>query len=425
MRGSMDRYQAALAKLDSWIEHTGFKGWDPHDALNSPLIKRLTFNNRLLGIAWVQLFKRSPLNLRPLLGVAKGYNPKGMGLFLASYLLKHRATGAPSALEQARFFATWLKEHRSPGYHGACWGYNFDWPNRGFFAPAGTPTVINTAFIALAFLNDCDRSPSAEGEALAHAGALIHDSLEMARSACDFILHDLNILRSNDELCFSYTPLDRRCIHNANLMAAQLLAEVSRYTHESHLAEHALAAARFVVRRQQPDGAWRYGINSNDHWIDNFHTGYVLVALKRVAACLKTTEFDTAIDQGYRFWKERMFLRDGTPKYYHDKCYPIDAHCVAQAVLTFLAYADHDRDALERAHQVALWGIEHMQDNAGFFHYQIYPRYRIRIPYVRWTQAWMQRALTELVWGQQDSQPRSVAEVAAPTVSPGRHYANR
>ena len=63
---------AALRRLEVWIEGQDFKGWDPYDALNSPLLSRLTFGNRRLGQVWVQLFKRSPINLRPLFRVSKG-----------------------------------------------------------------------------------------------------------------------------------------------------------------------------------------------------------------------------------------------------------------------------------------------------------------------------------------------------------------
>ena len=383
IQAAIERIREAAGRLDTWIEREGFKGWDPHDALNSPLLKRLTFGRRLPGIAWVQLVKRSPLNLRPLLGVPKGYNPKGMGLFLASYLRKYRMSKDARHREQARFFADWLRANRAPGYHGAGWGYHFDWPNRGFFAPAGTPTIVNTAFIGLAGLDGAE---------------IIPDGLEIARSACDFMLRDLHSERpAADELAFSYTPLDRRFVHNASLMGAWLLAEVAARTGEPTLAEHALAAARYTARRQRADGAWPYGAAANDGWIDNFHTGYVLVALKRIGACLGTDAFDEAIARGYQLWKTGMFLADGTPKYYLHKVYPIDAHCVAQAILTFLAFAGRDGQALEWARKVALWGITHMQDRRGYFHYQIYPRSRIRIPYMRWTQAWMQRGLVELL----------------------------
>ena len=398
----MERIEKALQKLDVWIERERFQGWDPHDALNSPLLKRLTFGNRWLGIAWVQLVRRSPINLRRLLGVPKLYNPKGLGLCLATYLQKYRMTGDPAYLDRAGFFAGWLQEHISPGYRGACWGYGFDWPNRGFFAPAGTPTIVNTAFIGLAFLavqrTVDERWPAATEPA---AGGLNFQSpLQVARSACEFVLHDLNTIASaeKDEICFSYTPLDRRCVHNANVMGAWLLAEVSGWTGEAYLAETALAAARYTVRRQRPDGAWPYGDRFNDAWVDNFHTGFVLVALKSLARCLETSEFDAAIDAGYAFWKENFFLPDGAPKYYPDKVFPIDAHCVAQAILTFLEFADRDSQARQWAERVASWGISEMQDEEGYFHYQIHRRYRIRIPFLRWSQAWMQRALTELVF---------------------------
>lgn len=406
----MARIQQALWKLDDWIEGEAFKGWDVYDALNSRLLRRLTFDNRLLGIVWVQLLKRSQVNLRPLLGIPKEYNPKGMGLFLASYLCKYQMTGDARHLDRVNFFSNWLQDNVSTGYSGACWGYNFDWPNRAFFAPAGTPTSVNTAFIGLAFLHahrvlSGHRPPATSQNASMYSGqhANVPTPLSVARSACDFLLNDLNhICPTADELCFSYTPLDHRCVHNANLMSAWLLAEVYSHTAEPHLARHANAAARYTVHRQRPDGSWPYGEGRNDRWVDNFHTGYVLVALKHIAAYLDTVEFDDAIVAGYHFWKERMFLPDGTPKYYPENIYPIDAHCVAQAILTFLEFAHQDPEAEAWAWRMALWGIEYMQDPKGYFHYQIHRYYRIRIPYMRWSQAWMQRSLTELLWVMED-----------------------
>lgn len=387
----------AAAQLDAWIEREALRGWDPYDALNSPLLKRLTFGNRRLGQGWVQLLKRSPVNLRPLLGVPKGYNPKGLGLFLASYWRKYLLSGEPHDQNQARFCAEWLCANQAPGYHGACWGYNFDWPNRGFFAPAGTPTVVNTAFIGLAFV-DLATLRAVPGAA-APGGAWAGSALQIARGACEFILRDLHRAQPEpDELCFSYTPVDQRYVHNANVLGASLLAEVAALTGERELAETALRAARYTARRQAPDGSWKYGEWEADGWIDNFHTGFVLVALQRLSRALATDAFADALARGYHYWKTRFFLPDLTPKYFHNQVYPIDTHSVAQAVLTCLAFADHDPEATDRAIALADWGVRHLQDPAGYFHYQIHPHYRIKGPYMRWSQAWMQRALIELAW---------------------------
>jgi hypothetical protein len=398
---------SGLQSLDSWIEDQGFRGWDPHDALNSPLIRRLTLGNRYAAILWLQLLRRSPLNFRPLLGIPKDYNAKGMGLFLASYARKYAVTHDPRYRDYVNFLAQWLLKNAAPGYRGMGWGYNFDWPNRAFFAPAGTPTVVNTAFIGLAFLdmhlllgNEPERSSLVGATDVAEGGRRsISSALDVARRTCDFVVQDLNVLAPTaDEHCFSYTPLDHRFVHNASMMGAWLLASVFKQTSEPHLGKAALAAARFTARRQLPDGAWSYGVAANERWVDNFHTGFVLLALKRVGDYLQTDEFDKCVLKGYRFWKERMFLANGTPKYYPDRTYPIDVHSVAQAILTFLEFRQEDDEATEHAMRVARWGIENLQDSTGYFYYQICRGYSIRIPYIRWAQAWMQRALTELVY---------------------------
>ena len=357
-KNNYEKEISGIKRLDEWIENENFIGWDPHDALNSPFLNGLTRHNRLAGIIWVQLLKRSLVNFRPILGIKKGYNPKGMGLFLASYLRKYQLTQDPRNLEQVCFFSDWLQNNKSPGYSGASWGYNFDWPNRGFFASKGTPTIVNTAFIALAFL-DFYRMQGNE------------NALEIARSACDFILNDLSTIKPKaDELCFSYTPIDKRFIHNANLMGSQLLAEVYAITGEEILAEHAIAAAQYSARRQLPNGSWLYGEEKKEGWVDNFHTGFVLNALKKISENLVHDSFQMVMERGYTFWKNNFFLDDGTPKYYADSIYPIDIHSVAQAILTFLEYRILDTNAKNSATQMALWAIKNMQDADGYFYYQ-------------------------------------------------------
>ncbi len=85
--------RASLSRLERWLIERNFKGFDPHDALRSRIVRTLTFHNRLLGIAWVQFLRRSPLNFRRILQVEPGHNPKGMGLFLAGYLRRYKVTG--------------------------------------------------------------------------------------------------------------------------------------------------------------------------------------------------------------------------------------------------------------------------------------------------------------------------------------------
>jgi len=375
--------ESALARLDAWVEARDFRGWDPHDALNSPLVKAFTFGQRRLGQVWVQLLRRSPVNVRPLLGVRTGHNPKAMGLFLASYWRKYQLSGEARHLERVRWLAEWLRDDAARTAHGLGWGYNFDWPNRDFFAPAGTPTVVNTAFVGLALL-DVQLSD--------------FDARSLLRAACDFIRFDLRQTPGGPgELCLSYTPLDGRRVHNANVLGAWLLAETAARTGDAELADLALSAARYTARRQRADGSWLYGEAAHDAWVDGFHTGYVLLALRGLGRAVETQEFELAVNRGYAYWKARCLGPEGAPRYYPDRPYPQDAHSAAVSILTLLAFARDDPAAAPLAEQMVHWAITNLQAPDGSFDYEISRRYRIRIPYMRWTQAWMQRALTEWV----------------------------
>ena len=75
----MDNVLHAVERLDGWLEEHDWKAYDPFDGLSARLPGNLIRNNRYLGIALQQLVKRSPVNLRPLLGIRPATSSKGMG----------------------------------------------------------------------------------------------------------------------------------------------------------------------------------------------------------------------------------------------------------------------------------------------------------------------------------------------------------
>ena len=224
--------------------------------------------------------------------------------------------------------------------------------------------------------------------------------LQTARSACDFILHDLHrSVATEREVCWSYSPLDRTRVFNASLLAAETLAEVGALTGEQELSEWAVRGARYVVTRQRADGSWAYGAQDYQSWADNFHTAFVLTSLSRIMASCSACreEFAGATRRGYQFWREAFFLADGWPKYYHDKLYPADAHSAGAAIVALLELRWLDRGALEQAEKIALWALGNLRDGRGFFYYQRRRFYTVRTPHMRWSQAWMLYALSRLL----------------------------
>jgi len=385
VRGEIER---AYQRLHAWCQARDYAGHDPFDGLNSKLFQKITplKNSRTARLAWTQIFKRAPFNMRGLAKIPVERNAKGTALFALAALASFRRARSKETEAEARNLLQDLLAARLTGLSGAAWGYNFDWQGRAFFAARGTPTIVPTAFAARALLE---------------AARVLEDAayLKMARSACDFILKDLNRSEeSADEICFSYSPLDTTRVFNASLLAAETLAGVSEMTGEKDLCAWAVRAARYVARRQRADGSWAYGAEGFQSWADNFHTAFVLTSLRRVMdACACREEFAEVARRGDLFWRENFFLADGWPKYYHDRLYPVDAHAAGAAVVALLERQAVDEESLRLAQRVALWAIQNLQDARGFFYYQRRRFYTVRTPYMRWSQAWMMYALARLL----------------------------
>ena len=383
-----DCIEPAYEKLAAWCRDRNYEGHDPFDGLNSRLFQSTPVkNSRVARLAWTQLFKRSPFSLRGVASVPAEKNSKGTALFALAALARFRRKRTKEAEAEARFFLKDLLAARLEGFSGAAWGYNFDWQGRAFFAPRGTPTIVPTAFAA---------------RALIEATHAFNDEsfLKTARSACDFILHDLNRSENTEnEVCWSYSPLDRTCVFNASLLAAETIASVSSLTGEKDLGVFAVRGARYVVRRQRADGSWAYGGADFQSWADNFHTAFVLTSLSRIMTVSKVAraEFAESTRRGYEYWKKNFFLVDGWPKYYHDQLYPADAHSAAAAIVALLELRDIDSGADALAEKIAGWSVRHLQGSRGFFYYQLRRFYTVRTPYMRWSQAWMMYALARLL----------------------------
>jgi hypothetical protein len=383
----------ALEKIEAYIEARGFAGYDPYDALNSPLLRRLSLGRKDVRIAFTQLLRRLPVNLRPLLGIRPGLNPKALGLFLGGYARLCTLPGGDRYQGTVSTLVDLLEGTRSKGYSGNCWGYNFDWQSRAFYVPAGTPTVVNSAFIGHALLD-------------AYELAGCERARGMALPIRQFILRDLNRTGTDDSFAFSYTPIDSLAVHNASLLGASLLIRLERDEPDAESRAAALGALRWSLERQRPDGTWPYAETSYQAWIDSFHTGFNLESIQRFLEAGEAPEARDAFERGTRFYADRFFLPDGTPKYYHDRIYPIDIHSPAEAVTFFSSLGERYRILTER---VLSWMVRNLQDDLGYFYFRKGRVLTNRIPYVRWGQAWAFRALSSYVFDAERHHEVSVA----------------
>lgn len=367
-------------QLLAWMEQRGFCGWDPFDGLNSPPLKKIASLNRWAGVIALQIVKRSPLNLRRLLRVPKTLNAKGLGLILAAYVRRYRKWAEKRDIDRAIWVGELLDANRSPGYKGACWGYPFDWANSGFYAPRGIPTIVNTAFVGHSLL-DLYKTTNDE------------KWLTLARSACDFIINDLNRSYGKKGFCFSYTPLDHARVYNANLLGSSLLARVGILVNSTEFMSTAWESLEFGLHAQQGDGSWLYGEESRSTWIDSFHTSYNLIALKYIFESTENERVQEALNRGYDFYLRRFLLHDGTVRYYHNRTDPQDAHAYANAILLLVEMKDHPRTPEGLLGNVMEQMIRLFWSRKGYFYWQKKHGITYRLPCMRWVESWALLAL--------------------------------
>jgi len=346
----------AVARIRAWGEARDWKGYDPYDGLNTPAAPLLSLGTKLGRRLLTQVVKRSPLNLRPALRIRPDWNPKALGLVASAYARLWAATGDESARREAERWLTWLEQHHSGDSSGLGWGYHFDVETRFFSYPRGSANTIATSFVARAFL---------DGHELLAEERWREPALAAAR-----YLH-FNMLA--DEGYFRYLPRERELVHNANLLACAVL------TRAGHL-DPVRKSLEISLRAQRDDGSWPYAEGQRGSWVDNFHTAYVLESL---AACEPVfPEVGSALERGLSFWERELFLPDGTPKYDVGHVYPIDAHCYASAIDTWVAAG-----RLEPALRTASLLVERMIDPSGYAWFQERRFWTNRVPFVRWTTA--------------------------------------
>jgi hypothetical protein len=371
----------SLLALQHWAEERDYAGYEPFDILNSPLLQGRWARWWPLAIMLIQFGKRfAGLRLRHWLRVPKSKNPKAIGLFLSAYCDLARCSD--DTWSQVNYLKSELKRLRSPNESEYCWGYDWDVVTRAGWRLAFSPNCIATCFCAHALLDMAEVFGDAEAR-------------DMAVSAGRFLVTRLNRSVDTPEyICLSYTPHDNIKVYNASALAGALLARLA--PRDLDYAQIARRTMNYLAAGQQPNGAWYYGPRLMHRWIDGFHTAYNLAALLSYRRSTSVTAFDDAIRLGYGYYVSSFFRADGGPKYFHNSPYPIDIHSCSQAILTFCDFAEHDKQARERALNITRWTLDHMRGDDGTFFFQAHRLWTNRTPYVRWGQAWMLHALARL-----------------------------
>ena len=314
----------SLDRVQKWVEDRHYRGYEPFDGLSS-WFRPLTFGTLLGERLLMQLIRQSPVNLRPLMGVFPQESTKGRGYMASGYLLRHRTTGNPEYLRKAEACLDWLDNHKAAKFKKHSWSNHFDFSSRGGAYTKDDPIIVWTALIGFAYLEAYEATGNRRW-------------LDIADSASGWIM-DLPREKTGQGTCISYIAHVQSSIHNSNMLGAAMLARTAKHTGNREYLEVARSAMEYSCSRQLPDGSWWYGEDPRYHWIDNFHTGYNLESLKHYLEGSGDETWRPNFHRGLEYFKRHFFEADGCPKYYHNRCYPIDSQCAAQSIESLASFA--------------------------------------------------------------------------------------
>jgi hypothetical protein len=376
-----DEVSASLDRVESYLVAERFRGYDPYDALTSPLFRLPVLrSSKWLRIAGTQAVKRLPFNIRPLLAIPKGYNPVTLALVLegSAYRAQVDRSRADEHRDRAAHCVSELARLSTKGYSGDCWGYPFDWEARYGHLPAGTPTIVATGIVSNALF-------------AAYRLLQIDEALDLCRSAGRFLLEDLPRTFDDGTFCWGYYPGDRQRVLNATMKGARLCAQLYSVTGDDAYREAAVQTADYVAQHQRVDGSWPYSIGDTRPWTDNFHTAYVLDAFDAYEQCTGDERFGEVKQRGWEYYRRNFFVNDRIPTLYPQGARLIDATACGQSLLTLCRFGD-----AETASAVAAWTIDTMQCKDGHFAYQVRRGRVLRVPYMRWSSAYFYAGLSRL-----------------------------
>jgi hypothetical protein len=376
--GTARRMEQSLAAVTRWVVEHDYKGYEPADG-NSSVLFPLTGGRIPPMRVLQQVVLRAPFNIRPWLGVRPHESAIGRGYMAWAFISIFRRTGSPAAREQARACLAWLLANRAPRYDDCCWGDPYEYATRSGRRPRGEPILIWTALIGLAFLDAFEAWGDPQYRSV-------------AESIGRWMLK-LPAEQTTSGLCLSYVTFRQSSIHNANVMGAAFLARLAAVTGNRQAQAVARSAMTYTCTRQRADGSWFYAEAPKFWWIDNFHTGYNLSALRIYRDASSDHQFDGQLTSGLRYFKDSFFEADGRPKYFHDRTPPVDIQCASQAIETLVSLSDVDPTCLPLALRVAEWTIANLQAPDGHFCYRHLGWTTVRTPMLHWGQGTMAKAL--------------------------------
>lgn len=369
-----------------------FYGYDPYDALESEMfIAKSSF--KILKLVLVQIIRISPINLRDLLSIPTTADPKAAALFALSSLLAFDKCKETYFAKKAQTSLSFLIKSRSSKSSRFSIAQNRRQQMLEYSAEEGYPGHFITVLAGECFLK-------------AYQIFQKKRYLNKALSIGEYFINEApRDEYGEDKIYFHYKPemgVTKAFSNETYNLSALIGSYLVRLSQEngSFSPDIGHRALNYICQVQNDDGSWFYSRKRS--YIDNFHTGFILLALSSANEILHDKNIDKTFQVGLHYFKKKLLKKEGKvvrPIHFDPAHLPFNSNllttvdirdCAVSIILT--SYLSKKGMCSKRtARKLVEWTLENMWNEEKFFFEKTW-LWTNKINYIS-MQAWMALAL--------------------------------
>jgi hypothetical protein len=383
-----------IAHLHLWLEENDFKYYTLNCVPDLRIIDRISKKIPIVGVAWRQLFRLSPINIRGKIGLSpKVIDPQSSILLSMAYL----------ELLEGNIDFSFLTPFKK------CFDrvLSLKSSNSKNFAIRQNKKL----HLKLYKTSEEDISPLLT----LWAGELFMSCYEyfgeeeyflLAKGVRNYFIEEHPFKEDKTGIYFYYSPDSAFKIWNASCEISSFLIKYGRLFSDDLALERGQKGINFILSKQRRDGSWFYGGEGiYTEYIDNFHTAFILKSLSRVLKYDFQDKINKSLDNGLDYYVQTLFKRPSKstlrPKHFDPRHVPINSSIVqkvdirdcALSIFLFSELSFKEEKYAVHAKQVLKWTNLNMKNKTTYFCEKTW-LWSNRIPYID-SQAWMLLAMAK------------------------------